>query len=67
MKIYRPISGQITRLNKLKKLKITKHVECVREMEHQCNISFTNLEGKKKDVDGMIIVKFTLKQCGLKM
>ena len=62
MKFYRPISGQITRLNKLKKLKIAKHVECMRGMVHPCNILFTNLKGKKIDVDGMIIIKFVLKQ-----
>ena len=67
MKFYRLISGQITRPNKLKKLKIAKHAERIRMTVHPCNNLFTNLEGKKIGVDGMIIIKFALKQCGLKM
>jgi hypothetical protein len=47
MKFYRPISGQITRLNKLNKLKIVRHVECMRRIVHSGNNLFPNLEGKK--------------------
>ena len=34
---------------------------------HPCNILFTNLDGKKRGVDGKIIITFAPKKCGLKM
>ena len=47
MEFFTPISGQIIRLNKYKKLKITRRVACMRVTVNPCNILFTNLEGKK--------------------
>jgi hypothetical protein len=61
MKFNGSISGQIVRLKKLKKLKMVRHVVYIRGMVHTCNISFTNLEGKKIGEYGMNTVTFILK------